>query len=669
VINAGTNAASSRFYTELYVDGTLRTTWSTDPPLAVLGFASREDYSIGTLSPGTHTLMIKVDSTSSILETDEGDNQFTKTISVSSSQNLPSTGLTVTGRVLSRTTGLPLSGAAISLAGLNTVTTANGSFSLANVNLAVSPTLTASLANYLPQTQAVTATANERSVNIADISLNTASTNSPVVEWVRADVDGIYLMGFGVMPPLRARVNWNGNSAGSVRFSANGNLIASRSGDGPEYLVLMNIDDLFSPSLQIGRNVISVTATGQGGETSDVFVKEIPVIPFPSGLSSFLQSPLLQSFGPDQVGFDFEFQPIEQTVTVPVIGKFGFKFGANASFDYTLRDGSWELAAGIGAEGKQGKRGRRPNFPGLTRSPEMKLYFGNKEIGATFGAISHGTATRGSGIILNDWGGNLAISGRFEIGRFGLDRIIDPTGLILTSIPRIKDALKVQQVILFAKPEIEGSVVMNINPVRFREATATGRIGVEAAYEPPLGPIQFEVFAGGRVTTEFVYPAPVFRSVKIQMYAGVKAVLWSLGTTAEAPWDLYTYPPIASARLNQVNLAVISDTESRWHAIDRPWRNLGAESIVGANQSSTITNDNITGLALQAFGQMGTKASPGAIYTSNTKGAKVIASDSGIPAQATLPLLQNVFPYSEPSLAGRGNELMLVYTGDSGAAS
>jgi hypothetical protein len=68
VVNNGSAATAARFYTELYVDGVLKTSWHSDPPLNnPNGYAYVQDYSIGTLAAGTHTLRIKTDSTGAIL--------------------------------------------------------------------------------------------------------------------------------------------------------------------------------------------------------------------------------------------------------------------------------------------------------------------------------------------------------------------------------------------------------------------------------------------------------------------------------------------------------------------------------------------------------------------------------------------------------------------------
>src|SRR6266850_6722323 len=83
VINNGTAATAVRFYTELYVDGTLWTYWYSDPPVNAGSWPYVLDYSIGSLTAGTHTLRIKTDSTGVIGESNENDNEYTKTINVS----------------------------------------------------------------------------------------------------------------------------------------------------------------------------------------------------------------------------------------------------------------------------------------------------------------------------------------------------------------------------------------------------------------------------------------------------------------------------------------------------------------------------------------------------------------------------------------------------------
>ena len=85
VLNNGSAAAGVLFKSELYVDGALRATWNTNPPLNPNFYTSVDDYSLGALSAGTHTLRIKTDATSVISESNEGDNEYSKTITIGGS--------------------------------------------------------------------------------------------------------------------------------------------------------------------------------------------------------------------------------------------------------------------------------------------------------------------------------------------------------------------------------------------------------------------------------------------------------------------------------------------------------------------------------------------------------------------------------------------------------
>jgi hypothetical protein len=69
------------FITTLFVDGNQIQYWNhTD--LQANYYYSLTDYSIGTLSEGTHTIKIVADSGGNIIESDETDNEYTKTITI-----------------------------------------------------------------------------------------------------------------------------------------------------------------------------------------------------------------------------------------------------------------------------------------------------------------------------------------------------------------------------------------------------------------------------------------------------------------------------------------------------------------------------------------------------------------------------------------------------------
>jgi subtilase family serine protease len=82
VLNAGGSATTSTFQTQLLVDGAVRATWSTPPPLNASYYAYVADYPLGQLSAGSHTLTIRTDTTGAVAESNEGDNQYSRTINV-----------------------------------------------------------------------------------------------------------------------------------------------------------------------------------------------------------------------------------------------------------------------------------------------------------------------------------------------------------------------------------------------------------------------------------------------------------------------------------------------------------------------------------------------------------------------------------------------------------
>ncbi len=81
VINNGVSNITTGFQTNLYVDNLLRISFTTSS-LSVNSWGSYIGWSIGLLSPGSHTIKITTDSTNQVSESNEGDNTYSKTISV-----------------------------------------------------------------------------------------------------------------------------------------------------------------------------------------------------------------------------------------------------------------------------------------------------------------------------------------------------------------------------------------------------------------------------------------------------------------------------------------------------------------------------------------------------------------------------------------------------------
>jgi subtilase family serine protease len=82
VLNSGV-AVLIRFYACLYLDGAPMDSSYTEPALLTNYYSYLEDVSIGKLPPGTYTIRVLVDATGVIHESNEDNNDFSKTFTVS----------------------------------------------------------------------------------------------------------------------------------------------------------------------------------------------------------------------------------------------------------------------------------------------------------------------------------------------------------------------------------------------------------------------------------------------------------------------------------------------------------------------------------------------------------------------------------------------------------
>ena len=80
VINSGGSAVVAAFRIELYINGRLWETFDVPNSLDPQIYRFRQDYPIGRLGAGTHTLRIVADAGNAVSESDESDNEYTKTV-------------------------------------------------------------------------------------------------------------------------------------------------------------------------------------------------------------------------------------------------------------------------------------------------------------------------------------------------------------------------------------------------------------------------------------------------------------------------------------------------------------------------------------------------------------------------------------------------------------
>src|SRR5581483_9470883 len=82
VLNQGTVSITTPFQVDLLLDGNLVNSWSAGLPLDPRFYTHVNDYSLGQLPAGTHTLTLVADSGDQVAESDETNNRFSYTFSV-----------------------------------------------------------------------------------------------------------------------------------------------------------------------------------------------------------------------------------------------------------------------------------------------------------------------------------------------------------------------------------------------------------------------------------------------------------------------------------------------------------------------------------------------------------------------------------------------------------
>ena len=562
--------------------------------------------------------------------------------------------LTVTGRVLNSQTNAALSGATVTLAGLNTTSTSNGTFALAGVSLTSGTTLTASASGFLTQTQTVSAASGAKAVSVGDLAL-APSTGSPVVEWVKPDLAGLFLYGWNTSTTLRMRVNWNGNSPGQVLVYGNNQLRATLTGAGPEYSTSMPVDTWFVAAGLPGVNGVRVVARSAGTTPKEGEKRiDIAVLPVPQAFAAFYV-PGYQSVENNilKLKVTFPAPAIKKTVTLPVIGTFGAELQGEGELSYNIRTGEWELT--IGGTGTS-----------------AKVIIGDYTGEAGISATGKGTATLAKGLTFDEltMTPSLGLSGEFRLAAFGLPDLLGP-GLssTLAQFPFLRPVLDNVVIVVMVKPSLTGEAEFAFLPkFKFNGFDLTGKAALEAFYEPKILGAKCRFYLGGEPSISLQYPGDLFKDVGFRAYCGIKGRAWGMDfAVPEYVFVDYSFASAPGRRLAQgwldtgtgYIIEAAGNASMEPHPMERPWRDAGEEKFVAADSPDV----------LDVFNRMGQAVSPGADYAPATGPGRRIVSDPGLPAQASLPLLTNVFPDAEPSLAGRGASLMLLYARDTGAVN
>ena len=595
-------------------------------------------------------------------------------------------GLTVKGRVLHRTFRTPLPFATVSAGGQSTVSQADGNFTLTGVALAQNGTLTASLPGYATYSGAVPMPAGGTLVTLGDILLSpltAANTNKPIVTKLEPKLKGLFLDGVHLPNEFTASVNWNGTTPGYVVFFANDLAVATNFGLGPDrYTTTIDMaGESFVPSFDMSANKVRVNAVPNGGTGSDPEYCYLRIAPAPPLVSSVLQQWPFTTYLETHVGADFVLPnpPIHWENPLDIIGKFGIDVQAEVLLDYDLASSQFKIFVGSQTTNAAW---RDAVYQPVGRP--SKIYLGQTELTGKIGGQWEGNYVFGELPRFDKFSLVGSIKGTLEIGRVGVLDVIGPGSTTAAGyIPGLSGLLDNISLVIYAKPGIEGSLNLALDPqIAFENIELTGSIGLEAAYEPDFGFCKARFYVGGEPSATFQFPfsslSEFVKELRFRAYAGAQFRAWffTFGPVEYVFLDV-SYPsgpslkawfPSSQTPASRIGKYAVVTTAGLQTML-RSYLQAGPERFV-ANASrvkAALANDD-AGDPLAGFRLLGQSPVKGSVMAGSSKRTKGFAGLSGT-NQVDLTLVQNAFPNSEPAMDARGAELMLLYVTDNGISN
>ena len=581
--------------------------------------------------------------------------------------NQSSIGLAVKGRVLDATLHQTLNGVSVSLAGQNTTTLPDGTFSIANVSLANGNILNVSMSGYMTADLTITPPTGASIFTVPDVLLQiTASANQPVVTSLNSTLVPVFISGLPITNDFTATVNWNNSTSGTVIFYANNLPIRYLSGAGPTYTVQLD-SHYFNPSLADGGNTLSVVAQNSLGTTSapsSVFIYDVL---YPQTLELVFQPTIFLTITPTTISADAIWPNPAigiPTLTIPVVNwNFGLNFQVNPHFQYDFKDSDWTIGISV-----------------VDTNDNLNLSLGPNTITGTVSLDGSGHISPVTGFTNTQISVGLSLTDQFKVGEFGLLDLLGP-GIsdFVSNIPVVGNAVSDVSIEIDAAPQISGDLSLSFPGFQFTNAMFEGSIAITAEYEPNLyGAGTLKAYVGATPSITFQVPGQPpegwLKQAEFTAYAGLEYDVWIFSYSGEYTFLDWTYPSSNPSLIIQPLttghwVQVANPNSGRPHIVARPNLSGGSEGFVAYDTQVGAKLVQVGQMsALEAFRAMGhgaTKVSP---LGNSGNGVQPLGLGINIEslAQTNLTLVINAFPNNQPALDAFGQELMLLYVADNG---
>lgn len=628
--------------------------------------------------------------------TKSGFNGFTNVETISAfsilqrAYTLGCTRLDVLGRVLDASTRQPLNGVSVALAGQNITTTGSGTYSFVNVCLGSGDTLSVAKSGYQTQELQVSPPADAMQYVIPDIYLATNGTFAVVS--INPKYDGLFLSTASFMNEYTAVVDWGGRIPGAVEFYVNGSLASTVPTPDNEARADIDIGLEFFGSLNVGANWIEAVAVDSLGERSKSLEQAVKVIPFPALIGpQGLLLPFEFFPGNDpkmkwEFNFPRSFASAQDIRQIPFIGDIGADFNFDCHVDYSVLSGKWGVFAGEEWTKRiRALPSRRPNLP--------KFKLGNVYLDSRGGLKAEGVASQTRGFDVDRAGVEVEFGVKAEVGNYYVTDWV-PFGGVVRLLDFLRntgiDPNSIQRITVFGKLAAQINAMAEFKPdIHFGYLQVTLKPGVEAVYHPNVGLAQGEIIVGGGLGIEGEL-APslawkkitgdIFLSVRFDVfgrerfkekYVIVHGTIWEQGTTSKS---LAGAIPLARIKIAGDDWLVFRVQPEPLGAPPRTYLRAGPERFVARGTAGDSSNSPYDTPALSAFHALGlspVRGSATAESETNRQSGEPVFEPQGAGSgsstnQVELTLVQNVFPESQPVMASREQELMLLYVADNG---
>jgi len=531
----------------------------------------------------------------------------------------------VRGQVSDRKTGSPIASATITAeGGVSTESDSKGNYSF---TLGTGDTYKISVSKEGYYTRSGTIKLGSTQYKRLNVKLKKAEAK-PAITHVESRYGNFFLEGIPVHNTYTVSVDWNGEEPGSVKFAVNGK-VSEVAAAGDNVTQSFNMGSEFKAGFGNHTNTLQIRAVTKGGTRSDIERCHPVVVPVPgwsTALGSFgsfknengILTYTLENAWPEE---PLEIQVNEKSLGAlwsawnlfPLVGGQNFGIPPTQAFlDIEAKtDGSGSVSSG----GKTGFQAAGQEIEGKLGGKGSLQYKSGKGLewqGASLLMGVEGTLKKEVGPVTLI----PALENAVNLG-FGVGRMI----AWFNNLAKIEGSIK-------AGADIDLKIIGKDGKIKFQEAEGVLNNGIELGLSLEAGKIKAQISGGGTNKAYWQFPASpgYLKKVEAELSAKIALAIWLFSKDFEAK---HTFTSSATAAGAPTALAVTPMESSAFKPMSRDFLDNDDYNLFTAD-------DNATRSPMGLRMPLDSTANP-------------------------YPLVENVFPQSEPAIAHNNGKTGIAY--------